>query len=328
MNKYILIILAVMLLFSCSTIEPVQEPVIEENILDSYLFDEEVRINQNLNYELDENGKLLRGILAEDFILENTKAKFVIPEGIEVEFDDDAKSYVFLLEEEIVTVISKHVSYGVHGYLMFNENNIFAGRVAKDTYFEKNGQDIIFLVNDLPVWTDDEDFNYDYYSKKYRDEIEYDILKDHKIIGIDDLGMQFAAHDGYGVQVYRGESFLVYIETADVELEMTEIENEQDIIKSFNSMNVGRPYITSYKNKLIISLKVPQPDDTEKDGLLEMITTNDEYENLKDIIYNKRGLYLLFRMGMFDDFSTSGYGILYFSYDQSQYDAILSTFDH
>ena len=311
---------------TCSIMLKSQEINSDKSYLEVNLFDLPAVIDLTKSNEFFEDGNFSRGKLFQSFELKNTKAKVIIPKGIEVEYDKEIDSYVFLLNDFLVEVISESVSYKVHGFLLFDKNHGFYGRVGEDTYFEHNGQNIIFLINDAPSWSDNVEFDYNYYSKKYRDKIEYDILIDHEIINIDTLENQFAAHEGLGMQQYYGESFLVKINTRDINLRIEEIKDGNEIIRCFNSMKVGRPYYTSYKNKIILPLKIFQPDKKLKDGLLELIATNDEFENLSKILNQKDNVYLLFRMGDFNDFKVSGFGILYFCYSQKQYDTILSGF--
>ncbi len=303
-----------------------KEEVIEKNYFEASLFNKEVKIFKDQMYEINKEGQLLNGFLAEPFVCENTKAKFTIPKNIQVIYDEELGVYVFKLDERLADVESEHVSYKVHGYILFNEKGDFTGRVAEDVHFYYEGREIIFLINDNPEWSDTEEFNYSYYSKNYRDKIEHDIIAGKDFLRKKDLEMQFAAHDGYGMQIYRGENFLVYFQKEENNFKIEDIHDENDIIKNFKAMNVGRPFISSYKKKLVIPLDVLQPDESKKSGYIELIMTNDTYENMKAITENKKEAYLVFRMGMFDDFSTSGFGILYFSYDQEQYENIINTF--
>ncbi len=128
------------------------------------------------------------------------------------------------------------------------------------------------------------------------------------------------------MQVYRGEGFLLHLDAAEVDLSIENISDEEDIIRNFKGMKVGRPFISSYRHQLKVPLLVQQPDETDKEGYIELIMTNDEYENVKRIISEELPVYLMFRMAMFNDFSSTGYGILYFSFDEEQYETILSSF--
>ncbi len=326
MKRFLPIVVLAILFTSCRTVELTQEDINTSNSLNTYLFDKIVNIDIDQVYEMDENGKLLSGYLAAPFVYNNTKAQFTIPEQIQVKFDEGLESYIFLLNENQAEVESLHVTYEVHGYLLFDKEKMFTGLVAEDTYFTFESREIIFLVNDNPRWSDSEPFDYNYYSKSYRDKIEYDILKDKTFIGRNDLNRQFAAHDGYGMQIYGGESFLVYFSPEECQFKIEDIEDENDIIKNFKSMNVGRPFLSSYQKKIIVPLEIFQPDNEQKPGYLELITTHDQYINMKDIIENKKASYLVFRMGKFNDFSSTGHGILYFSYDKEQYDALMRSF--
>ena len=326
MKRFLPIVILVIIFTSCRTVELTQENVNISNSFKTYLFDNIVNIDQDQVYVIDENGKLMSGYLAAPFVCNNSKAQFSIPEQIQVKYDEGLDSYVFLLDEYHAEVEADHVSYEVHGYLLFDKEKMFTGLVAEDTFFSHENREIIFLVNDNPRWSDSEPFDYNYYSKSYRDKIEYDILYGKKFIGKNDLNRQFAAHDGYGMQMYGGESFLVYFSPEECQFKIEDIQDENDIIKNFKSMNVGRPFLSSYQKKIIVPLEIYQPDNEQKPGYLELITTHDQYINMKDIIENKKASYLVFRMGKFNDFSSSGHGILYFSYDKEQYDALMRAF--
>ena len=321
MKKYLFIIISLIAIFDCASTSRVKTSDLEVR-----LFETNAIIDENQPFERNDSGMIVKGTLLEKFSFSNNKASFVIPVGVSFKYVNESKSYVFDLSKNGAEVVSEYVTYNVHEFLMFNEDHIFTAIVAEYVTFDYKGDEIIFIRNDNPVWSNSEDFDYDFYSKTFRDKIEYDILIKHSAINIDDLGNQFAAHNGYGLQLYNGESFFVFINPNKVNLLLSKITEDEDIIKNFKSMNVGRPYLSSYNNKLILPLKVLQPDNTKKDGYVELIVTNDEYENLKSILSKNNPFYILFRMGKFDDFKTNGHGIIYFSYSEKQLKNLMSSF--
>jgi len=129
MKRILLILLITSPFFSCATVERVEETGLVFDI-----FNSSVRIDENQAYKLDEDGKLIEGITSADFIFENFKAKFIIPSGNNIIYDDQIESYVFVLEENTADVITDKISYKVHGWVILN-GTTFNGMVAANASF-------------------------------------------------------------------------------------------------------------------------------------------------------------------------------------------------
>ena len=274
---------------------------------------------------MDKLGRIVSGKLANKFEGQNTKASFIIPSETEFSYDVNNDDYMFKLDDSIGSVKTTDIEYNINWFLRINKDHSFVANVKDFVSFKKNNQSIIFIRNDSPVWINNEQFDYNFYSKRYRDKIEYDILAQKNLITIQDLEIQFEPHVGPGMQQYRGTTFYLTINTKQTKISLEKIIDTNDIIRCFNVMKVGRPYISSYEYKLIIPLSINQFGEY-KEGKIELIVPVDEVNNIEKIIKEERNLYLLFRMGIFSDFNLFGYGITYFSYDDLQVETLFNDF--
>lgn len=290
----------------------------------TYLFDFPVVLDQNYEHTIDKNGIILKGKIAEAFSTGNQFAKFTIPPESEFEYIDKSKSYLFKLSsDQVVKVVSPEINYNVREFIVFTEDVSFTGYSDTEYSFTHEGQEIVFIKNDNPVWDSVKGLDYHFYSTEYRDEIERDILKDQTFYSSNILKEQFANHEGYGMQSYFGSWFFIKFDTGITDIKIEPLPDYEEVFMNFKSMKLGRTEESSYENKLIISIKVNQ-ENKPKEGTLHLIIPSDELNNIQRIISLNEQLFLVFRMGRFNDFDVSGSGIVYYSYDSKQLNKLLN----
>lgn len=289
----------------------------------AFLFDFPVVLDQNYEHTIDKNGMILKGKTIKEFSTGNRFAKFIIPPNSEFEYIDKTKSYLFKLSsDQVAKVVNPEITYNIREFLVFNTDVTFTGYSDTEYSFIHDGKEIVFIKNDNPVWDSVKGLDYHFYSTEYRDEIERDILKDQTFYSSDVFKEQFANHEGYGMQSYWGSWFFIKFDTNITNIGIVPLPDYQEVFLNFKSMKIGRTEESSFENKLIINIKVNQ-DKQLKDGTLHLIIPSDELNNIQRILSTKEHLYLVFRMGRFNDFDVSGSGIIYYSYDSKQLTKLL-----
>jgi len=288
----------------------------------AFVFNLPIKLDSNYEHIIDKNGIILKGKTAGLFTAKNRFAEFSIPPEIEFEYIDKAKSYVFKIpENKRAKVVSSDITYNIREFLMFNEGITFTGNSDTEYSFYHDGKEIIFIKNDNPVWDSSKGLDYHFYSSEYRDEIERDIIKNETFHSPDVFKEQFANHEGYGMQSYMGSWFFIKFDTNTTSMRLVSLSTPEEVVMNFKSMKVSRTDVSSYENKLVIDIKVNQ-DNQLKDGTLHLIVPSDELNNIRRILNAKETMYLVFRMGRFSDFTVSGSGIIYYSYDKKQLDPV------
>ena len=321
MKRLSLFLLASLLAIGCSTVPDAPLPAVPDYELVE-IYGLQLRIDTLVGPQYSSGGQLLSAVLAEPFQFSNGFGSFEIPAGIELKYDAEAEVYYFDLQATVVPVNWETYSAKLWGYIVINEELGFSGRIAEDTAIVHNGQQIILLVNDNPSWIHGVEFNYDYYSKTYRDKIEHDIIVSHRLISYSELEQGFSTDHGYGMQFYNGTSFMVKVDASEAAVAIRRIQSTDEVSRALRTMQTGRPFITSYEHVVELPLSIQQFEDDNVPAELELIATRYDVANLERILRSGEDFYLVFRVGYFDDFEKFGIGILYFTYDENQFEEL------
>lgn len=289
------------------------------------IFGLNAKLDSEFEHSINNAGIITKGKLAEEFIGKNSKAEFTVPSGTEFEYREKHKDYDFLINDNTGKIKNEIIEYDISEYLVINDKLNFAAKVKERVEFYKDGEIIIFLKNDITPWNDNKDFDYYYFSKEYRDKLEYDILTNINTVSINKFQTWLEPKGGPGMHNFAGQSYELVIDTKKVDLKVNKLVDDSLVKKCFRYIRVGRPDISSYGDILEIPLDISQFD-KKRVGLLELIIPLNEVDNIEEIIRNKEKLHLVFRMGLFNDFDVKGFGIVYFSYNIQQRSELLNRY--
>ncbi|MCP4179953.1 MAG: hypothetical protein GY756_19505 [bacterium] len=291
----------------------------------STIFNQPVTLDSDYEHVINSEGQIIDGKLGDIFEGSNNQASFIIPIGTVFKFREEFNEYVFELNADVGSIKCEYIEYNINQYINIDSKLNFHSNVKDDVEFYKDNKKIIFLRNDSTPWLIDEEFDYDYFSEDYRNEIEADILKNINMVQISDLEKWFESPDRPGLHNFRGKSYEVEIDTTETKVELEEITNEKIFDDCFRNIRMNRPYKDTYENILSIPLKIKHFDKM-KSGILELIVPVNEVNNIQRIINENKKLHIVLRLGIFSDFSVTGSGILYFSYDIEQKNLLLRNY--
>ena len=276
------------------------------------LFDVEVPFDPEYLLTVDRDGTVLEARTAGPAVIKNGKAEMILPAGTELTFLEDYGSYYCVLGEGLTgRVRTDLVEYPIHENAFFNGSGDIRALVGSLTAFQREGQEILFLKNDSPIWSDSADFDYRFYSRDYRNEMEKGLLEQMDLTTLEDLSELFSSPDGAGVRNYNGQGFFTVIRSGETDLNLDMIADDGMIGEAFAAMSLERPFPSSYRMALTIRLDVRQGESTAP-GVIVLIVPDEEEAELADLLWDKKDLYLAYRMASFSDFSALGLGILYF----------------
>lgn len=277
------------------------------------------KLDGQYQHKADPSGNIVKGLLSKDFTAQNQFASFTIPAGTQFQRSPEGTEYFFLLKETTGEIQKEDQRASIYEYLLITETLDFATIIFDTFSFVQDGEEVIYNKDDKAVCSSETGFNIKFFTQSYRDQMEINLLKEMDPLPIEALERQFAPHEDMPTQVYYGSGFLLHLTGGEYQARIRSVQDEAEVLTVIGEVTAKEAKVENYSFALEIPLRI-KVDEKQEDAQLDLLVHNSELENLQHIIEAEEDLYLLFRMGNFEDSSRRGRGMLYYCYSQEQLD--------
>jgi len=280
------------------------------------------RLDGQYQHKADPSGNIVKGQLSEEFTAETPFASFTIPAGTQFQRSPEGSDYFFLLKENTGALRKGDQQASIYEYLVITETLDFATVVFDSLSFVQDGEQVIYRKDDKVVCSSETGFNIKYFTQSYRDQMEINLLKEMDPLLLSDLERQFAPHEDMPTQVYYGSGFLLHLIGGEYQAGIRPVKDDAEVLTVIGEVTAEEAKVEDYSFTMEIPMSI-EVEGKKENAQLDLLIVNSELEDLQRIIEAEEDLYLLFRMGKFEDSTRRGSGMLYYCYSQDQLDTLL-----
>lgn len=269
---------------------------------------------------ISEEGKLLFGKLADDCSFKNDYAEIHIPAGSEFAYYPEYKDYMFSHQEGIESELKLgDVTLPYYVYAIVFESGHITTTVRQTSQFSLNSKEYIFYEND-PIFIDAEKGpRLDFKGVDNRNDYIRSVINERNFAGHKHLNELFFHGDNYGSRVFMGSPVFAKLNPAEVELKISKVENDSEQLRqTLRDVKQAPHYKSSFKFILSIPVEGMTIAGFQK-GFIYAFIHEAEVDEIKYAIDQKEPVYVIMPMALFNDFNSTGTGVIIASMGEKEY---------